>query len=104
MGEPWLTRLHADELAAKLRSMGFLRVVHLTPEEARRRYFRDHPVNTLLLLLRIDGVAQESYKKGESESILASSLASRGIGRSIDRGIGGRAIELRKTLNRVLTS
>jgi methyltransferase (TIGR00027 family) len=39
IGEPWLTRLHADELTAKLRLMGFSRVLHLTPEEARLRYF-----------------------------------------------------------------
>ena len=34
---------------------------------------------------------KEPYKKGESESILALSLAasSRGVGRSVDRGIGG---------------
>lgn len=39
IGEPWLTRLHADELTSKLRLMGFSRIVHLTPEEARQRYF-----------------------------------------------------------------
>ncbi len=39
VGEPWLTRLRADELAARLRSMGFSRTIHLTPEEARDRYF-----------------------------------------------------------------
>jgi methyltransferase (TIGR00027 family) len=39
VGEPWLTRLHPGELVAKLRGMGFSRVVHLTPEEARGRYF-----------------------------------------------------------------
>jgi len=41
VGEPWLTRFRADELAMRLRSMGFSRIVHLTPEEAARRYFRD---------------------------------------------------------------
>jgi len=39
VGEPWLSRLSPDELAAKLRSMGFSRIIHLTPEEARQRYF-----------------------------------------------------------------
>ena len=39
IGEPWLTRLHADDLVARLRSMGFSRILHLTPEEARQRYF-----------------------------------------------------------------
>ena len=41
VGEPWLTRFGAGELAAKLRLMGFSQIIHLTPEEARRRYFRD---------------------------------------------------------------
>lgn len=41
LGEPWLTRCHPDEFAAYLRSAGFLQVIHLTPEEAHRRYFRD---------------------------------------------------------------
>lgn len=40
-GEPWLSRFRADELEAKLRSMGFSRVIHLTPQEARERYFRN---------------------------------------------------------------
>ena len=40
VGEPWLTRLDPGELAAKLRAMGFTRVIHLKPEEARERYFR----------------------------------------------------------------
>jgi methyltransferase (TIGR00027 family) len=39
VGEPWLTTFHADELRGKLRTMGFTQVVHLTPEEARERYF-----------------------------------------------------------------
>jgi len=39
VGEPWLTRLHVAELAFKLGAMGFSRIVHLTPEEAGRRYF-----------------------------------------------------------------
>jgi methyltransferase (TIGR00027 family) len=39
VGEPWLTRLHADELRSKLRTMGFSQIVHLKPEEARERYF-----------------------------------------------------------------
>ena len=40
-GEPWLTRLCPEELTAKLRFLGFSRVIHLTPEEARERYFQD---------------------------------------------------------------
>jgi methyltransferase (TIGR00027 family) len=39
VGEPWLSRLRSDELAAQLRSMGFSRTIHLTPEDARERYF-----------------------------------------------------------------
>jgi methyltransferase (TIGR00027 family) len=39
VGEPWLTRLHVAELTFKLRSMGFSQIVHLTPEEASKRYF-----------------------------------------------------------------
>ena len=41
IGEPWLARFRAEDLAMKLRSMGFSQIVHLTPEEAARRYFRD---------------------------------------------------------------
>lgn len=41
VGEPWLARFRALELAAQLRLMGFSQVIHLTPEEARIRYFRD---------------------------------------------------------------
>jgi methyltransferase (TIGR00027 family) len=39
VGEPWLTRLRGDELAVRLRSMGFSHTIHLTPEQARERYF-----------------------------------------------------------------
>jgi methyltransferase (TIGR00027 family) len=39
VGEQWLTRLSGDDLATKLRSMGFSRIIHLKPEEARQRYF-----------------------------------------------------------------
>jgi methyltransferase (TIGR00027 family) len=39
IGEPWLSRFIPEELAAKLATMGFSRVVHLSPEEANRRYF-----------------------------------------------------------------
>jgi methyltransferase (TIGR00027 family) len=39
VGEPWLTRFHADELRVKLQTMGFSQIVHLTPEAARARYF-----------------------------------------------------------------
>ena len=41
VGEPWLTRLQADELRAKLQCMGFSRIIHLRPEDARRRYFEN---------------------------------------------------------------
>jgi len=41
VGEPWLTRLDPDELTAKLRSMGFSGIIHLSPEEARKRYFNN---------------------------------------------------------------
>ena len=41
VGEPWLTRLTPEEFAVKLRSLGFSRIVHLTPEEARRRYLEN---------------------------------------------------------------
>jgi|SRR5215467_6917296 len=41
VGEPWLARFRADELAMRLMSMGFSQIVHLTPEEVARRYFRD---------------------------------------------------------------
>ncbi len=39
VGEPWLTRIRGDELAVRLRSMGFSQTIHLTPEQARERYF-----------------------------------------------------------------
>jgi methyltransferase (TIGR00027 family) len=38
-GEPWLSRIGADELRARLLNLGFAHVVHLTPEEATARYF-----------------------------------------------------------------
>jgi len=41
VGEPWLARFRADELELKLRSMGFSHIIHLGPDEAGRRYFRD---------------------------------------------------------------
>jgi methyltransferase (TIGR00027 family) len=41
VGEPWLSRLHPDQLSSKLRALGFSRIAHLTPDEARERYFRD---------------------------------------------------------------
>lgn len=41
IGEPWLTRLQPGDLAARLRALGFSRVIHLTPEQARRRYFEN---------------------------------------------------------------
>ena len=48
VGEPWLTRFHPEELATKLGAMGFSRIVHLTPEDARRCYFDN----------RTDGLAE----------------------------------------------
>ena len=38
-GEPWRTRFRPEEIAARLRSLGFREVVHLSPEEANVRYF-----------------------------------------------------------------
>ena len=38
-GEPWLTRIRPEELAARLARLGFREVVRLTPEEANARYF-----------------------------------------------------------------
>jgi methyltransferase (TIGR00027 family) len=40
VGEPWLSRFHADQLSSKLRELGFSRITHLRPDEARERYFR----------------------------------------------------------------
>jgi methyltransferase (TIGR00027 family) len=40
VGEPWLSRLHPDQLSSKLRALGFPRIAHLTPDQARERYFR----------------------------------------------------------------
>jgi len=40
-GEPWLTSFRPDDLTAHLRTMGFSDVIHLTPEEADRRYFKN---------------------------------------------------------------
>jgi methyltransferase (TIGR00027 family) len=33
-GEPWLTRFDPSALAARLRSLGFSRIIHLTPQQA----------------------------------------------------------------------
>jgi O-methyltransferase involved in polyketide biosynthesis len=41
MGEPWLTQFLPEELALKLRAMGFSDVFHLSPEAATQRYFRE---------------------------------------------------------------
>jgi len=38
-GEPWLTRISPQDLAARLSQLGFREVVHLTPQEANARYF-----------------------------------------------------------------
>jgi methyltransferase (TIGR00027 family) len=39
LGEPWLTFFRPDELCAHLHDLGFERVFHLTPEDAKSRYF-----------------------------------------------------------------
>jgi methyltransferase (TIGR00027 family) len=39
MGEPWLTRARASDMAARLRRCGFDDVFHLAPEVAEQRYF-----------------------------------------------------------------
>jgi methyltransferase (TIGR00027 family) len=41
MGEPWLLRIAPEQLAAKLRTMGFSKVFHLTPDLANARYFQN---------------------------------------------------------------
>jgi methyltransferase (TIGR00027 family) len=41
VGEPWLSRLHADQLSSKLRVLGFSQISHLTPHKAHERYFRN---------------------------------------------------------------
>jgi methyltransferase (TIGR00027 family) len=41
VGEPWLSRFDPSDLALLLRRIGFSEVVHLTPEEAYKRYLRD---------------------------------------------------------------
>jgi methyltransferase (TIGR00027 family) len=41
VGEPWLSRLHPGQLISRLRALGFPRITHLTPDEARERYFRN---------------------------------------------------------------
>ena len=40
-GEPWISRFHPDQLVARLRSMRFSGVFHLSPEEANQRYFQN---------------------------------------------------------------
>jgi methyltransferase (TIGR00027 family) len=40
VGEPWLSRFDPSDLALLLRRIGFSEVVHLTPEEAYKRYLR----------------------------------------------------------------
>jgi methyltransferase (TIGR00027 family) len=39
VGEPWLSRLHPDQLNSKLRALSFSRITHLKPDEAKERYF-----------------------------------------------------------------
>jgi methyltransferase (TIGR00027 family) len=41
IGEPWLLRFTPEELAAKLTTIGFSSVFHLTPEKANQRYFQN---------------------------------------------------------------
>jgi methyltransferase (TIGR00027 family) len=40
-GEPWLTSFLPDRVTTFLRTMGFRDVIHLSPDEANRRYFQD---------------------------------------------------------------
>ncbi len=40
LGEPWLTRFHAEELKLELQNIGFSSVSFLTPDEARNKYFK----------------------------------------------------------------
>jgi methyltransferase (TIGR00027 family) len=39
-GEPWLTRLQPEKLRARLTSLGFSQVYHLSPQAANERYFQ----------------------------------------------------------------
>lgn len=41
VGEPWLSTFRPDDLKEHLREMGFSDVIHLTPEEAQERYFKN---------------------------------------------------------------
>jgi methyltransferase (TIGR00027 family) len=38
-GEPWLTRISPEDLAARLMQLGFREVIHLSPKEANALYF-----------------------------------------------------------------
>jgi O-methyltransferase involved in polyketide biosynthesis len=40
-GEPWLTRLRAQEISSLLTGLGFSEVFHLTQQHAQQRYFSD---------------------------------------------------------------
>jgi methyltransferase (TIGR00027 family) len=39
VGEPWLTRVPAAEMIARVRRFGFREVFHLSPDQAQRQYF-----------------------------------------------------------------
>jgi O-methyltransferase involved in polyketide biosynthesis len=41
MGEPWITRLAANEIFGDLTRLGFGEIFHLTPKRAQERYFAD---------------------------------------------------------------
>lgn len=43
VGEPWRTKLHPNELVARLRNNQFRHVFHLTPQAAHDRYFAGRP-------------------------------------------------------------
>jgi methyltransferase (TIGR00027 family) len=43
LGEPWMSYFEPDELAVKLRGIGFSKVESLSPAEAEARYFRQRP-------------------------------------------------------------
>jgi methyltransferase (TIGR00027 family) len=44
-GEPWLTRLRPSELNSRLTALGFSLVIHLSPQAANERYFRERHDN-----------------------------------------------------------
>jgi O-methyltransferase involved in polyketide biosynthesis len=41
VGEPWLSTFRPEDLKTRLQTMGFSEVIHLRPEEAQERYFKN---------------------------------------------------------------